>query len=308
MLIRLLVFLVKLNLRYNKLEFFGLEFGEHIYKESRTGAMTKISVFNYKDYKKFILDWISNSPNEGRGLRKQLAEAIQCQTAYITQVLSGDNHLSLEQTAATAKWMELHENDTEFLLFLVMHQRSGTKQLQKIISKQIMERREQNSNLQKRIHIHETLSQSDQIIYYSSWHYAAIHIALLIPELQTIESLEKYFRISTSQLRKILDFLLSCGFIKQEKNHYRIVKSTLHLELLSPLIRQHHSNWRLKAIESLAESKTANLHYSGIIALSNEDYEWIREKLSQLLADIILKLKDSKDEKLACLNFDWFQI
>jgi uncharacterized protein (TIGR02147 family) len=270
--------------------------------------MTKLSVFEYKDYKKFITDWMLHAPHKGRGLRKQLAEAINCQTAYITQVLSGNNHLSLEQAEASCRWMKLAETDIEFFLLLVLFQRAGTKALQRIISKQITERREIQTNLQKRIHIHDTLSQTDQIKYYSSWHYAAIHIAVLIPALQTPEALQNYFHLPMSQIRKVLDFLLSCGFIKQEKNQLKVIRPTLHLELNSPLLHQHHTNWRLKVIESLVENKRADLHYSGTMVLSEEDYEWVREKLSQLLEEIIPRIRDSKDEKLACLNFDWFQV
>jgi uncharacterized protein (TIGR02147 family) len=270
--------------------------------------MIKLSVFEFKDYKKFIIDWMTHSPNNGRGLRKQLAEAIYCQTAYITQVLSGDNHLSLEQAEATTRWMGLANADAEFFLLLVLFQRAGTKSLQKVLSKQITERRELQANLQKRIQIHDTLSQADQIKYYSSWQYAAIHIALLVPGLQTIEGLQNHFHLPLSQIRNVLDFLAQCGFIKQEKNFFKVVKPMLHLELDSPLLQQHHTHWRLKVIESLTEKKNSNLHYSGAISLAEDDFEWVREKLSQLLEEIIARIKDSKDEKIAALNFDWFEI
>lgn len=71
---------------------------------------------------------------------------------------------------------------------------------------------------------------------------------------------------------------------------------------------QHHTQWRLKALDSISSKGAENLHYSGVISLSREDYEWVREKLSHLLKVIVSKLKDSDDERLACLNFDWFQI
>ena len=42
--------------------------------------MTKISVFDYKSFKKFLLDWIAQTPSNGRGQRKLMAQAMGCQT------------------------------------------------------------------------------------------------------------------------------------------------------------------------------------------------------------------------------------
>lgn len=44
------------------------------------------------------------------------------------------------------------------------------------------------------------------------------------------------------------------------------------------------------------------------MSLSRDDYEWVREKLSTLLEEVVVKIGSSKDEKLASLCFDLFQI
>lgn len=270
--------------------------------------MTKLSIFEYSDYKKFLIDWIDQGPQKGRGLRKQLAEAIGCQTAFITHVLSGNYHLSLEQAEASSRWLGLNDPESRFLILLVLLKRAGTKSLENMIRKQISELREEQAILKDRVNIQETLSIEDQTIYYSSWHYAAIHMALLNPNLRSVDGLQKYFQLTTAKIISVLDFLLERGLIKKEKNIYKVNKPVLHLELNSPLLTQHHTHWRLKAIESMSNKTFENLHYSGVISLSKDDYEWVRERLSQLLKEIIDKLNSSPDEQLACLNFDWFQI
>lgn len=270
--------------------------------------MASLSVYEYKNYKKFITDWMDQGAHKGRGLRKQLAETIGCQTAYITHVLSGDYNFNLEQAEACGRWMGLNEEDTEFLLLLVMHQRAGTKGLEKILAKQISVKREQQAVLKNRVNIKEQLSLEDQAIYYSSWHYAAVHMALMNPALQSLDNLQKYFQLSPGILNSIIEFLMRRQFIRQEKGLFKVNKPILHLELGSPLLKQHHTHWRLKAIDTLGYKNFENLHYSGVISLSEEDYEWVRERLSHLLKDIIEKIKSSPDEKLACLNFDWFQV
>jgi uncharacterized protein (TIGR02147 family) len=270
--------------------------------------MKKSSIYEYKSYKQFILDWMSATPNEGRGQRKLIAEAIGCQNPFITHVLSGDYHFSAEQAEASARYMGLSEADTEFFILLVLKQRSGTKTLENLFAKQISNRCEQHAVLKKRLNIKDTMPLEDQMIYYSSWHYAAIHMALMIPELQNSTAISKYFNLPPSRIMSVLQFLLDNNLIEQKGSSYKIKKSVLHLEKDSPILTQHHSHWRMRAIESVQTKRPDDLHYSGIMSLSHDDYEWVRERLAQLLEEVVVRLGPSKDEKLAALCFDLFQV
>lgn len=58
------------------------------------------SIFDYSDYKAFILSVDQSRP---RGFRKSLAAAIPCQTAYVSQVLNGGAHFNLEQAEAAGR-------------------------------------------------------------------------------------------------------------------------------------------------------------------------------------------------------------
>ena len=80
----------------------------------------------------------------------------------------------------------------------------------------------------------------------------------------------------------------------------------VHLEKHSPALRQHHTNFRLKAIEQIRETGAEQIHYSGVMSLSKKDFEWVSSQLAQFLEEVGKKLKDSPDEELAILNFDWF--
>jgi uncharacterized protein (TIGR02147 family) len=270
--------------------------------------MEKLSVYEFQDYKKFLLQWMERAPNHGRGQRKFLAEAVQCQTPFITHVLTGDYHFSPEQAEACGRWLGFNDNETEFFVLLVLRQRSGTKGLENLLLKQISQRREAETVLKKRLKIKEKMSAEDQMIYYSNWYHAAIHMACLIPQMQTIEALQKYFSLSLPQIVSTLEFLTEHGLIEEHKSRYRVLKPVLHLEKESSLMAQHHTQWRLKAMEAFLRKRNADLFYSGVISLSKNDYEWLRERLSQLLEETVERIKDSKDETLACLNLDWFEV
>lgn len=269
---------------------------------------TAISVYEYGDYKKFVIHWIERAVNGGRGLRKSLADAVGCQTPFITHVLSGDYHFSPEQAESCARWMGLNDKDTEYFVLLVLRQRAGTRELERHFSKQIARRKEQRLVLKKRVGIRETLTLEDQVTYYSSWIFAAIHMAILNPESRSVEALQNRLRLPRNQVTRAVEFLISRGFVREEQGALKVIKPVLYLDAESPLIGTHHANWRVKAIEAVKNSPRAGLHYSGAVSLSQQDYEWMREKLAELLEQLANQVRDSKDEKLACFNFDWFEI
>lgn len=270
--------------------------------------MGRLSIYEYKDYKQFLLEWMDRAPNKGRGQRRLLADAIGCQTPFVTHVLNGDYHFSLEQAEACSRWLGLGDAEAEFFVLLVIKHRAGTRGLEKLAERQISSRRESSTILKKRLNIREEMSLENQNTYYGSWYYSAIHMACLNPELQSTEALQKQFGLPLHQLLQALEFLMEHQLIEKTKSGFRALRPVLHLGKDSPLLVQHHMQWRIKAIDAIQRKDSSNLFYSGVASLSNEDYEWMRERLTQLLEDVFHRVKDSKDETLACLNFDLFKI
>jgi uncharacterized protein (TIGR02147 family) len=269
-----------------------------------------ISIYSHTNYKQIVLEWMEHPANKKSSTRKKLAEAMNCQTPFISHVLSGDYHFSLEQTEACAHWMNLSESETNYFMYLVMWARAGTSSLKNHLFQQIKKMREEETVLKKKLKIEDILSPEAQLVYYSSWHYAAIHMALLIPELQTIDALTMHFKLSNKRILQLIDFLIKIGLVRESRGLLKVVKPMIHLEKSSPLLLQHHSQWRLKAIDELQSLSTGStaLNYSGAIALSNDDYSWIKLRLSELLKEISERIKNSKDETVVCLNFDCFEI
>lgn len=275
---------------------------------------TYISIYDYQDYKTFIVDWIELAPNKGRGQRIKLAEALGCQTPFITHVLTGDYHFSLEQAEACSRWMGLNESDSEFFVLMVLKQKAATKPAMHLLERQLSKRRNEENVLKKRLKIKEGLTSEDQMQYYSQSWYALIHMALMQPRLQTIEGLMEYFQLSRHKIVSILDFLAETKLIEFKNDTASgmkkiVVKSPMiHLEKSSPLLAHHHANFRLKAIDAIKDKQLDNLHYSTVISLSEKDYDWVRSKISLLLEELADRVKKSDDEQLGVLNIDWFKV
>jgi len=180
-----------------------------------------------------LIGW-SELPCREEVSRKLLAEAIGCQTPFITHVLAGDYHFSPEQAEACARYLELNEADTEFFILLVLRQRAGTKGLENFFAKQISKQCEQQAILKKRVNIKESMSVEDQMIYYSSWHYSAVHMALMIPNLQNVQALTKYFNLPITRILSVLQFLEEHQLVEKKGALFKVKKSMIHLEKDSP--------------------------------------------------------------------------
>ncbi len=270
--------------------------------------MANTMIYEFNDYKKYIHQWLKSTPNEGRGLRKAMADAIGCQTPFITHVLSGEYHFSPEQGEACGRWLGLNEMEKEYFVFLVQRARAGTKELEDFYGRQITKIKHQSTVLKKRLRIDSGIPPEKRVEYYSSWLYGAIHMAIMIPELQSTEALVKYFNLTRARVLTVLNFLDELQMITKKNGRWTQLMPSLHLEEESPLNLQHQCNWRLRAIESIQQKKPENLHYSAIISTSQEDFEWVREKLAQTLEQLVDRVKKSKDEKLASVCIDWYQV
>lgn len=267
----------------------------------------KASIFEYKSYKKYLNDLVDHSPQGGRGIKKALAEAIHCQNPFVTRVLNGDYDFSQEQAAASAKYFGLSKSETEFLLLLLNENRAGTDALRNLYLDQIRNKIDQHSLLKSRLKIKATLDREAQATYYSHWKYAAIHMLATIPEFRTRESISKRIGLSLPVVSKVLDFLCSKGLLQKNKNEYIPDTTLLHLERNSPFLPQHHTQWRMKAIDVLDREIHDDLHYSLAFSCSKKDLPRLRERLTKSLEDCSDIIKCSPEETLAVLCFDLFE-
>ena len=267
-----------------------------------------LNIYDHLDYKDFLRRLIETYPNSGRGIRKSLAEAIRCQVAYISHVLAGDSHFNLEQAESAARFFGFSREEVEFFVLLVSRNRAGTWELREFFDRMLGDRIRLHQQLKARVKINETLDQTARVIYYSHWHYAAIHMMLTIPELTTRDSIVNRVKLPQRKVQQILDFLVSSGIVSKEGLHYFPKGSVFHLENSSPHTSRHHTNLRLSAIASFSDEKPSDLHYSGFVTCSESELPKVRERIAQCLGECMELIKPSKEEKLAGLCLDWFEV
>lgn len=267
------------------------------------------SIFLYKNYKKYLNDLVESLPKKGFGVRIKLAEHIGCSVTYISQVLTADRDLSQEQAESINRFFNHNEEESYYFLLLVQYNRAGTIALKEFLKKKLQGLSEQHLNLKNRLQVSDDIRSEDQSEYYSSWQYTAIHCCLLTPHLNTPQLISETLKLPLERTQKILDFLVRVGIAEKSGITYKSGLKRIHLGDDSPMLNQHHANWRVKTIERLqSQSDKKDLNYSSVICISEKDAMQIREDLVNKISELKKVIKESQEEKLYSFNVDFFGI
>ena len=269
--------------------------------------MDNKSVFKYRDYKDYLLARTGKAGTR-TGFRSRLAVSAGCNTAYVSQVLNGGAHFSIEQAERLSDPLDHTEDEAHFFLLLVQLARAGTSPLKKYFESQVDKILDQRLNIQKRLGVKRDLSPADQAVYYSAWHYAAIHVALTIPQLNQAEALSKYFDIPLKKVRRVLEFFVSTGLASEKGGRYFPGEIYIHLSQDSENILRHHTNWRLQAINSIARDATEDVHYAAAVTLSRKDAFKVKDLIIENLKNMNKLISDSKEEEVYCFTTDFFHL
>lgn len=267
-----------------------------------------IKIFDFMDYKAFLSATEAERSTVQRGFRSRLAEALDCQNAYISQILNTHANFSLEQTLKVAEFLQLSEIEVRYFVLLVEHARAGTPALQNFFKKDINSVREKHLNIKERVAHAEKLSLEHQSIYYSSWLYPTLHMLVTVPNLRTIAKMAAALKIEESIISEAILFLITCGLVVESKGQLLPGPTQIHLGKDSPHIRQHHTNWRISAIQSLTGQKENDIHYSTLSSLSLEDAEKLKLRFVQVIQDYVQTIAPSKEETVYNFNLDFYSV
>lgn len=265
------------------------------------------SVFDYLDYREFLRFAL---PVDGphRGARNRLAEALNCQKGFVSQVLGEHSHFSLEHGMKISQFLQLESDEEEFFLLLLHHARAGSRALEKFYEKKLQEIRERRMQIKERIRAHSDLTEEEKITYYSSWHYTAVHMCLMIPVLRNKAAIGAFLGLPKRTVERTLDFLLAVGLAKISGDQILAGPARIHISQDSPFISKHHTNWRMQSIQSLDVPQAQDLHYSLVMSISDEAAEKIREILLRSVQEVEPVLKAAEDKTVYVFNMDLFSL
>jgi uncharacterized protein (TIGR02147 family) len=264
-----------------------------------------MKTFRSTDYKVLLRERIEHSGE--RGVITKLAEAAGCQRSYLSQVLNTHVHLTPDQALGVAEFFGFNEDETTYFLALVDHARASSPALRARLKRICDSLRKKHEDLESRLETPVIQASEQDLVYYSTWVPAAVHIAVSIPDLQTPAALAHHLQLPEALIEATLHTLEQMQLVKRKGTRWVYAGAERHLSKRSALVPLHHSNWRQRAIVSSQAQVTDAYHYTGISSVSRQDYQEIKDRLLEVTEKIRIQISSSREEELVCLNIDFFR-
>lgn len=265
------------------------------------------TIFDFDDYKKY-LNVVLDTKGETRGKRSKLAQAIGCGTAFVSQVLQGNVHFSLEAMIGINEFLGHTDEESHYFMLLAQMGRAGSKKLEHYYFGQIQEIQKKRQIISTRVGKVEKISERDQLEYYSSWVYAAVYVTTSIRKIKSKTDLAKCLGLTVNKVSECLEFLERAKLIQQKGGSWEVTSRRIHLTKDSPLISRHHTNWRNRAIQALEDGASEDLHFSGAWTLSEADVKKVKEQFLAAIERSETILRNSPEEVGFGVCLDFFRL
>ena len=265
-------------------------------------------IYSFSDYRKYLRAVIKHN-SDVWGYQTRLAEAAGCQRSFLSQVLSGKSGLTLDHAAGASQYLNLSEDEAHYFLDLINLDRAATQTLKKMISERLENQKSKREHLGTRFS-EQTFSSSEfnEQIYYSSWHFAAIHILTGIPEFQTANAIASRLGISIHSVNATLNKLREMQLVDQDrKGQWKISNRRIHLAKESPMSFANHQNWRQQALLDLPTDHHA-VHYTAVHSMAVIDFPRFKSILLKAIDETRSLVIQSQSEELTCFTCDFFTV
>lgn len=270
--------------------------------------MENPSIFTYKGYRDFLKAKIAENSHI-KAFQTKLAAAAGCQKSFISKVLNGPIQLTPDHALGIAQFFNLDADQVEYFLELVQLERANTQALKIRTETRLSELKQKQNHLARRLKSEEWSSPLEkQTTYYSTWFYAAIHMATGISELQTVKNIAHKLKIPEPVVESALNFLSETDLVHKVQGRWIRSEHAMHLSKDSNLNLVNQVHWRNKSMAAMQNQISTNIHYSGVFTLSEKDFEKLKEMCIRFLEQKRKIVMSSKDEKLTAMCVDFFEL
>lgn len=266
-----------------------------------------MKIYEFSDYKVYINRRIELMPKRGRGQFKKLSELLSVNSVVVSQIFKGTRELSLEQANVISTYFGMDELEKEYFFLLVQWGRTSDFELRKYYDQKLEKIRIEAQDL-KNIVRSERLSEETQSLFYSNWYYSAIRLSTLLKGYETPDKIANNLGLSITVVQKVISFLVQNNLIIEDKGKLVIGPQRTHIEASSPFVNRHHINWRLKGIENMDNLTPDELFYTSPMTISKSGLKEVKKLLLKFVEEKSAIVKDAKDETLACINIDFFEL
>ncbi|MGE0631945.1 MAG: TIGR02147 family protein, partial [Pseudobdellovibrionaceae bacterium] len=244
--------------------------------------MKSPTVFSYSHYRLFVRDWIADQ-NPSRGILSEMCRELGCQNAHLTRVLKEQVHFTMDQAFLACSFLKLGKAEATYFMKLAEHDRAGNAHYRRQLKEELQELKQEQENLSKRFQEKRINDLEQEMTYYSSWHWIAVHYITAIKAFQTSRKIADRLGLSENLIRQTLEALEKFGLVKRERESWQLTSDSIHLPKTSPLNSVQHGNWRNRAVTKSQDTRDDGLHFTVVQCVSHEDFEKIKQMFLQTL-------------------------
>jgi uncharacterized protein (TIGR02147 family) len=263
------------------------------------------NVFKFDSYKAFLLKALDAE----KGLRTKMAKHLNCQTGFISQVINGDRHFSLEHIIEISAFFELDRAETDFLILLAQFDRAGSVNLQNYFKGTIDKIRLSRQRLP--IKEKKDLSEVDLAAYHTHWYYHALHVLMEMDPHINAKDAAMILNIDLEKVEKGTEFLLDIGVLSEEDGLWKTKDINNSIGRDKPYIDLVHRNFRLQVLKSLDNRKIVDSHYSRYFFVSKKRIGEMQEEMADFMVKInqlIARPEEEDGRDLYALTVDCFKM
>ncbi len=266
--------------------------------------------WNAKTYREIINSYLGyRKERRPRGVIKQLAARLRCHSTFISQVLSERADFSLEQGIEFCRHYQFNLDEQEYFLTLLARDRAGTPALRDYQQRKIDELLEKHRDLRPKLQSIENSLAAFEGEYFGNWTYQATHALTQIERYQTTHAISRVLGLSSDEVTAILGRLKIMNLVTSERMKWRSLKDSLHLPKDSPYLRPLRISWKAKLLSDLqSKLEMEGTRYTGVVTVSEKDYQKIRDILVRALGDIRQTVEKSVPEEAHVLSIDCYKM
>lgn len=268
------------------------------------------NIYSFKLYSRYVGLRIKQEKSRvGRGVTKSLADYIPCHTTFVSQVVNGKAHFSVEQGLAFARFFKMSAAEAEYFVELILLERAADTATRKFFELRLRRLRDSHSDLKERWKENSDSLFEGESIYFNSWLYQAVHLVLQLEGRHTADSIARYFGLSETSVQETLERLESMKLVLKQGSAWSTTAHFLHLGKESPVIGNFHSQWRQRAIQNFMENhRSKGFHYSGGVTCSATEEPEVRAVFVEALDQIMKIIRPAPSESAFAIGVDFYPL
>lgn len=109
-------------------------------------------------------------------------------------------------------------------------------------------------------------------------------------------------------VHELLNDLALWGLVHFDGKEWGGAVHHVHLNKNALAISRHHSNWRIKALQSLDQKCETDFHYSGVFTIAKSDAFKLQQHLVAMIDEMTQIIKPSPSEEVFAVCLDYFNL